>query len=143
MVAIIFDFNRTIYDPNSNGFCRGALECLQYLSEKHALYLVAKGGKERKELIDSLGIEQYFKFVSVQPEKNREQFIACTEDCPQGTTWYVVGDRVRKEIRYGNECGMRTIWYKSGKFAEEEPSEEIEKPDVTISDLSDLKEIIV
>ena len=143
MIAIIFDFNRTIYDPDSKGFCKGALECLQHLSGKHALYLVVKGGDERKELIESLRIKQYFKSVSVQPEKSVEQFIACKEDCPPDTTWYVVGDRVKKEIRYGNECGMKTIWYKSGKFAEEEPSEEIEKPDVTISDLSELKEIIV
>jgi len=143
MNAIIFDFNRTIYDPDSKALCSGALECMQNLSGKYSLYLVAKGGIERKELIESLGIKQYFKIVSVQPEKNVEQFIACKEDLPPDTTWCVVGDRVKKEIRYGNECGMKTVWYRSGKFAEEEPSEEIEQPDVTIDDLSDLEKIIL
>ncbi|MBU0766463.1 HAD hydrolase-like protein [Patescibacteria group bacterium] len=142
MKAIIFDFNRTIYDPESGSLHNGSLECLKSLSEKHTLFLVAKGGEDRKQLIQSLDIEEFFRAISVQEEKNIEQFQECEKMLDADTNWFVVGDRTRKEIKYGNLCGMTTIWFKNGKFAEEAPQNQDEDPNFTIAQLFEIADII-
>lgn len=142
MKAIIFDFNRTIYDPESKSLRIGALECLKSLSENHILFLVVKGGEERQEMIKSLDIEHFFKSISIQEEKTVEQFKGFQKMLDANTAWFVVGDRTRKEIKYGNICNMTTIWLKDGKFANEEPENEDEKPNFTISKLSEIENIV-
>ncbi|MBL7206745.1 MAG: HAD hydrolase-like protein [Candidatus Aenigmarchaeota archaeon] len=49
----------------------------------------------------------------------------------------VVGDRVVGEIYIGNVLGMKTIWYKSGKFSIVLPENHIQEPDHIIMELKD------
>ena len=51
----------------------------------------------------------------------------------------VVGDRVKEEIKYANQLGLKTVWLRKGKFAGELPDSTEEKPDITITDLRELK----
>ena len=142
MKAIIFDFNRTLYNPESKGLVENAVACLKKLSKEYILFLVVKGGEERKNLIHSLNIDRFFKFISVEEEKSINQFKECQSKLNPNTKWFVVGDRIRREIRFGNQCDMKTIWLKSGKFASEGPRKDIERPDVIIHEFEEILEVI-
>jgi len=144
MIAIIFDFNRTIFNPVDNKLTEGALDLLASLNTVPSidLFLVAKDKAKRYEQIDNLNIKQFFKEIIIEPEKTVGLFIHCRKQCPEETRFFVVGDRVNLEIKLGNECGMTTIWFKSGKFAVDSPNEDIAKPDHIIRNLADVLPII-
>ncbi len=144
MKSIIFDYNRTIYNPEEGIVFPGSLEILQkYKDAGFVLFLVAKGGIDRKNQIKDLNIEHFFKKIIVHPEKTKDDFIDAMNECAEKTVFFVVGDRVKKEIRFGNECDMTTIWLKNGKFKDEEPELDIEKPDHVIHELSELESVIL
>ena len=143
MKAIIFDYNRTIYNPENGSVFPGIIELIQgYKNPDFKLFMVAKGGDERKRQVVDLNISHYFDKVVIEPEKTKEDFVGIMRECEEGTEFYVVGDRVKKEIKFGNQCGMTTIWFKNGKFASEVPEEEIEQPDYTMYELEKMKEVI-
>ncbi len=139
MKAIIFDFNRTLYDPDQGSFVKGAVDSLQKLKEeKFLLFLIGKGTNERANLINELGLHRYFDEIIVKEEKEIEDFRYLKKKYPDAD-FYVFGDRVKKEIRFGNECGFKTIWFKNGKFASEAPENDQEKPWKTIEDYEELE----
>ena len=57
------------------------------------------------------------------------------------TNSFVIGDRVRYEIKIGNILGFQTIWLKLGKFSVEKPQSNEEKPDFTILSLKEILKI--
>jgi len=144
MIAIIFDFNRTIFNPVDNKLTEGALDLLTSLNAIPSidLFLVAKDKAKRYKQIEYLDIKQFFKEIMIKPEKTIELFEHCQNQCSEGTYFFVVGDRVNLDIKLGNECGMTTIWFKSGKFAEDAPADDMAKPDHIIRDLADVLPII-
>jgi FMN phosphatase YigB (HAD superfamily) len=142
--AVIFDFNRTIYDPETDQLTPGAKEVLDSLkAEGVLLFLIARGSEDRRKRIEELGLLPYFERVVVNEDKSANSFRSCSEQCPPGTEIFAVGDRVRREIRLANESGMTTIWYRSGKFANEEPQDTSEKPAFTISTLAQVRDLIL
>lgn len=142
MKAVIFDFNRTLYDPETGSFIKGAIASLDALKKDGMLlFLIGKGSNERANLINELGLHRYFDEIIVKEEKDLADFQYLKKKY-SGADFYVFGDRVKKEIRFGNECGFKTIWFKNGKFAGELPASEDEKPWKTISDFSELSEAI-
>lgn len=142
MKAVIFDFNRTLYDPETGSFIKGAIASLDALKKDGMLlFLIGKGSNERANLINELGLHRYFDEIIVKEEKDLADFQYLKEKY-SGADFYVFGDRVKKEIRFGNECGFKTIWFKNGKFAGELPESEDEKPWKTIFDFSELSEAI-
>lgn len=144
MKSIIFDYNRTIYNPEEGVVYPGSLELLQkYKDSGFALFLVAKGGTDRQKQIEDLNIKHFFRRIIVHTEKTKDDFIEVMNECEKKTELFVVGDRIKKEIRFGNECDMTTIWLKKGKFKDEEPELEIEKPDYVIHELNELESIIL
>lgn len=141
--GIIFDFNRTLYDPEKSGLYEGALNLLEKLAKKYKLALISYGLSDRKMLIRDLGIEKYFVKIIVVPEKKKEPLLECllAFDCrPEETL--VVGDRVKSEIKLANELGMVTCWLRRGKFAAERPTKPSEKPDFIIFSLSEVPEVL-
>ena len=141
---IIFDFNRTLYDPDADKLISGAKFVLRILCRRgFSLYLISRAGKSRRALIRSLGIEHYFSRVIVAKEKSKKDFkrIVASKTVDRHSS-FVVGDRVRKEIRIGNELGLQTIWLCAGKFAGERPVKKIEQPIHTARSLRDVLRII-
>ncbi|MDP2704316.1 MAG: HAD hydrolase-like protein [bacterium] len=138
---IIFDFNRTLYDPNTDSLVSGALQVLQRFSLAFSLYLLSTDSPSRLFCIKDLGIERYFKKIVLVPEKSIPvfEFLARFADIPSS---YVVGDRVRSEIRMGKTVGFQTIWVQSGKFSEETPRTATEQPDHTVSSLLEILSLI-
>lgn len=138
---IIFDFNRTIFDPENEALYSGAYKILDTLSKKFILILLGKDGESRNEAVAELGIDIFFNEIIFVPEKNIKQLIALKNRFPNCKDYFVIGDRIKKEITLGNEAGFKTIWLKNGKFSNETASKEIERPWKTIQDIKELKDI--
>lgn len=141
--GIIFDFNRTIYDPDIPGLTIGSTNLLEKLiNDGYKMCLISKASSiERKDEISKLGLDKYFIDIQVivdghKTEENFERCIQIMSLKPDEIA--VVGDRIKKEIYLGNLFGMTTVWYKSGKFANELPDCDDEKPTFTISNLNDV-----
>ena len=62
----------------------------------------------------------FHKLTIVKEEKDLADFKYLQIKYPDAD-FFVIGDRVKKEIRFGNVCGFKTIWLKRGKFASELP----------------------
>tara|TARA_B100001971_G_C17929843_1_gene402146 strand:- start:119 stop:580 length:462 start_codon:yes stop_codon:yes gene_type:complete len=138
---IIFDFNRTLYDPSTDSLVPGTLQVLRRLSPTFSLYLVSTDAPSRLSLIKALGIEKYFKKIILIPEKTISLFELLSRSADISSS-YVIGDRVRSEIRMGRAAGFRTIWVQSGKFSKETPRTVAEKPDYTVSSIRELLSLI-
>lgn len=142
MKAYIFDFNRTLYDPDSGALVPGAIKNLEVLKRGGALlFLIGKGTNERTNLINELGLQRYFDEIIVKEEKDIADFEYLKKKFPD-TDFYVIGDRVKKEITYGNRCGFKTIWLRQGKFAGELPETEEENPWKTITSFDELLPVL-
>ena len=142
MEAFIFDFNRTLYDPETGMFVPGAVKSLEDLKKSGALlFLIGKGTNERSKLINELGLHRYFDEIIVKEEKDLADFKYLQIKYPDAD-FFVIGDRVKKEIRFGNVCGFKTIWLKRGKFASELPENDEEKPWKIIAEFDELMGVL-
>ena len=140
--AVIFDFNRTLYDPDSKGIekeTRGMLYCLKDSRIKLGLISV----NSRKMLIDDLGLPIIFSFILFTDEKTKEDFENAMEQLKASKEeTIVVGDEIKSEIKAANKAGIRTVWLRKGKFADEFPDSIEEEPDYVIEEISDIIQII-
>jgi FMN phosphatase YigB (HAD superfamily) len=140
---IIIDFNRTIFDPDSNKIFDGVLEFLSKYQIKYDLALIGKGEGERKDLLDSLDILKYFKFVKIEPEKKPEFFLECLNHFKiEPKEAWSIGDRIKKEIVISKKLGIKTIWFRNGKFKDEIPANKDEEPDYIIQTFKEIENII-
>lgn len=137
--AVIFDFNRTVYNPLTGKLMEGAQELLNKLeADGVRMSLLSKTFHDgRREEIEALGIANYFDAILVTfDDKQKAHFdklLAAMNTAPSKTV--VIGDRVKSEIALGNRIGMRTIWFRNGKFRDELPEAPSERPNKIISDL--------
>ncbi len=143
--GVIFDFNRTLYDPETNKLVEGALGLLERLKKrKYKLALISKKtAEEREDRIYQLGLDKYFQTIKLTESKSEDDFVdilASMSLCASEVA--VVGDRVKLEIKIANRLGMRTIWYRKGKFANEVYEEEDERPYYTITKLEQVMSLI-
>ena len=141
--GIILDFNRTVYDPEKDKLTDGVLELLDNLKKSDIpLCLLSKKTREdRRDQITDLGLDEYFIDIQViEGNKTEMNFHQCLDKMHLNPhEVLVVGDRIKSEIVLGNKLGMKTIWYKSGKFANELPDKKIEEPNHTVSKLSEIR----
>ena len=138
---IIFDFIRTLFDPDTNALVSDAQRVLQYAAQAgFTLCLISRReGGAREKRVQSLGITEYFDHLFFCDEKTREQFEECivaVGDIDRQRS-FVVGDRIREEIVCGNACNFQTIWVRAGKFAEEMPRGREEQPTFCVARLED------
>lgn len=139
---IIFDFNRTLYDPDDKMLLPRVRFVLNILRRRGwAMYLVSRASPTRQDLISKLGINRYFKKIIITKNKNLGDFASIVGQAPIDNS-YVIGDRVREEIKFGNSLGCITIWLCSGKFARELPKTAEEKPDYIVKNLREILKIV-
>ncbi len=141
---IIFDFNRTLYDPDSKALIPNAHKILKYSRVKgFELYLITRAEGFRKELLDNLGIKHYFREVIFTNDKKKKDFqkILQKKDVEVRSS-FVVGDRAWKEIAIGNSLGFKTIWVKRGKFQNELPRKAQEYPTHMVEELREIISLI-
>lgn len=134
---VIFDWKRTLYDPDKKILIAGALDFLEFLKGKNIpIVLIGKGGEDMNGEVDRLGVRQYFEeIVFAEGEKDPKIFAKYLTKNPKNT-WFI-GDRVRSELEIGKRLGAITIWVKQGKFADELPENKEQEPDCTVSNLSE------
>src|SRR3989344_8916037 len=139
-IAVIFDFNRTIYDPDTKAMLPGVRQLLSELRERSVpLYLVSKADESRPQVLKELGVGDFFMDSFFVERKDPALFFEILNRAyVHPKQMYVVGDHLHKEIRCGNQCGMRTIWLKRGKFSDLEPAMEADHPWQTVSDMSEV-----
>jgi len=106
--------------------------------------LVTKESREGVQgvKLDALGIRERFEEIHTvrRDEDKREVFASIRERF--ALPIYVIGDRVDSEILYGNELGMMTILCPRGKYLFRKPGSEVERPDYTIRDLTELGDVV-
>lgn len=142
MKILVFDFYRTLYDPEKEGLEKSSKKVLKaFLKNGFELCLVSQG-KERRELIENLNLEKCFSKILLSSEKSLEDFKKLVTSEVKKKESFVVGDRVKKEIKFGNLLGLKTVWLKKGKFANELPSDPTEEPDFVIEELEEVLRII-
>ncbi len=140
--VIIFDFNRTLYDPTKKELSYNALHILKHISKEFYLILLGKGDIKRRQIIKELNIEKYFKSIYIVKEKNIEQLIDIKNQFPKKTIFYTIGDRIKKEIFLWNQVWFKTIWYKNWDFSIEWPEIKSKEPWRTIKNLEEIISII-
>lgn len=136
---IIFDYNRTLFDPEANRLYDGVPPLLSCLSTRHRLFLISRDETGRAERLRSLNIAQFFEQVFFVPNKTLKLFRKITAS---GQKTLVIGDYVSEEIRFGNELGCITVWLRRGKFADRLPLSPLEFPTHTIRSLNELSPLL-
>ncbi len=135
--AIVFDFNRTLHDPDADALYDGVLEMLDVLRAERRLFLLSKKEKGREGRLRELGIAGHFEDVLFVERKTSEllaEMLAKGNLNP--TQVVVVGDRARGELHVANSLGSETVWFRQGKFAHETPDSY--EPTHTVRTLSEL-----
>ena len=137
--SVIFDWKRTLYDPDNKLLIKDGLKILKFLKRKNVpLILIGKGGNNMLNEVDRLGIKDYFSDIVFCKERkdNRlfESYISNTN--PKATL--IIGDRVRSELEIGNILNATTIWIRQGKFATEKPLIKNQTPTYTVNSLYEL-----
>lgn len=143
MKAVIFDYNRTLFDPEKGELYPEAVEVLEKIKGRFKLALVAKGDAGRIKQIEKLGLAKYFESIVVNNEKNLSDYNKTMEKLGiEPEEAYVIGDRVSEEIKMGNTLGAVTVWFRNGKFKGELPKSKDELPSYLIENLKHLLEIL-
>lgn len=140
---IILDFNRTLYNPDNNSLFDGVIEFLKDYSKTYSLAIIGKGDEKRSSLIDALNIKKYFEYIDLKEEKEDNMFKQCMQTLKfNPEQCWSIGDRIKKEIKMSKKFGIKTIWFKNGKFSLELPESKEEEPDFTVSDFKEIRNII-
>lgn len=133
--TIIFDWKRTLYDPDKKELIPGAKKLLTFLKPKEIpLILIGKGKEEMLFELERLKIKDFFTKVIFEKEKNIDLYLPFIDKInPQNTI--LIGDRARTEIETGIKLGTTTIWLRRGKYKDEKP---FSQPSITVTTLHKL-----
>lgn len=121
-----------------------ARSCLECLSGKFKIGIIANQLPGTGERLEQQGVLQFIDLVVASAEEgvakpDRRIFEIALErsGClPQNAV--MIGDRIDNDILPANEIGMRTIWLRQGFGKYWSISREIEKPDETVHNLTEL-----
>ena len=145
ITTIVFDWGRTIWNPDSDALFHGARKILERLSVGRRLMIVSlatKGAEEierRKRIIADLEIAGLFTDIVFVSEEKDEAYVSLfAKHELDHTKTVIVDDRIIRGIAWGNRTGVYTIWFQNGKFKDELPSEETGEPTFTITDFEQL-----
>lgn len=143
MSYIIFDWKRTLYDPESRNLITGSLEILDSLKSRNiATVLIGKGDADMYDEVDRLKVRDYFKDVVFREGTKDSELFTPFVDMKNPKSSIFIGDRVHSELAVGNQLGATTIWVKQGKFADELPDAEDQQPTYTVSSLSEAQKLL-
>lgn len=143
MKTYIFDWKRTLYDPDNRCLIDGAVDVLELLRQQGAvLSLVGKGADDMLAEVERLGVKQYFAYIDF---RDGAKDIDLYEKAVAGVLPHdivFVGDRVRSELAVGKSIGAKTVWVRQGVYADELPESSEQEPDFAVSSLRELKDLL-
>lgn len=121
-----------------------ALEVLEELKSRFDLALISMGNEEEQlEKLNSAGISLLlFKSIIFTKEydKGDHYDMLCTALGLDYPSVLVCGDKFRTDLLPAQELGMKTVWMKYGRGANEKVFNG--KPDFSITSLEELKDVI-
>ncbi|EKE15794.1 MAG: hypothetical protein ACD_11C00105G0019 [uncultured bacterium] len=138
-MKIIFDYNRTIFDPDTDNLYAGVFDLLKNLSKKHELFLISRNEPGRKNRMMEIGISEFFRkaiFIEMKSKKIFKELVGENELA------LVVGDSIKDEIRIGNKLGFVTIRVKIGKFSRQISMDKSEVAKHNVYSIVELEKII-
>lgn len=139
---LIFDWNRTLYNPDTDDLEVGAFELIQQLKEQGLdLALVSMDSPTRLDTIKAMVPQDCFENIVLTDRKTPELFRSMNPEDNYDRV-IVVGDRIKSEIVSANRAGHETVWLKTGRFQVDAPSTPDEEPDHVITSLDQLIECI-
>lgn len=119
-ITYIFDWKRTLYDPENKNLIEGVLETLGAVSQKGGrMVLIGKGGREMYDEVERLGIKEFFDYILFEEGPKRAVQFEAFVDPKQPRQTIFIGDRLKSELTIGHDLGATTIWVRQGKFADE------------------------
>ncbi len=113
MKAIIWDFNKTLYNPDTQKLYNGAKELLENCSKRYKQAIVTAAllnPNKRRNLIKKINIEKYFEQIVINIKTPKIFSTLCDQIYCSSKDTYVIGDGYLKEISAGNQLNMKTIW---------------------------------
>lgn len=145
--AIIFDYGRTIYDPETGQLFPGTTNVFdELIARKIRLGLVTIAEtttEERYADLVRLGIENFFGAVQIFGRREEKDFTKVLEQLKtEAARTMVVGDNLRKEITLGNRIGAYTVWTKQRLFGLYTPKNQLETPRAVIDTIQELVPLV-
>lgn len=122
----------------------GAAVILEQLAERYTLALAGNAPASITHVLDDLGVLRWFRHREVSGsigiKKPDERFFLTILDMAGflPSEAIMIGDRLDNDIIPAKKLGIRTIWFRQGRYAALEPREPDEVPDETITNLEDL-----
>lgn len=123
-----------------------ALEAVETLAERYKLGIIT-GGRNGREKLRRLGVDDYFDVVLVTPElattkREAEIFETALDalDVSADDAVYV-GDRPELDFPQPNRLGMTTVRVRTGRYMHDEATGDA-NPDITIESLRELPDVL-
>ena len=145
---IVFDYGRTLYDRERDGFFPDMVPVVQALSARYRLSIVsvapADDEANRLAALKEQGVLQCFEavlFVQSGAAKAAKFDELLARVGLAANQVAVVDDYVIRGIAWGNRAGATTVWFRNGRFADVLPDEASGKPAHTICRLGELLDI--
>ena len=146
LVAVVA--KRANWDKSLLSLYPEARNVLEQLSEHHFLGLIANQSPGTERRLRKYGIAHYFGVILPSAELGMSKpdpaifdYALGAAGCSPSQAW-MVGDRLDNDIRPANAAGWRTIRVLKGYNAEQQPREELESPDYTITSLDEIPQIV-
>lgn len=148
--AAIFDFGRTLYNPDTSDLMPQSIQTLSQLQDmglKLGLVSIALTDdlSPRLQQLDQFGLTKFFQSIEIQPRSQigkiftkvlSELKITDNKKC------LIVGDNLKRDIAYGNTLGAFTVWTRQNLSADWQPQNQIQQPKAIIDRIQDLVPLI-
>lgn len=125
-----------------------AARCLELLSRKYKIGIIANQSPGTKARLEKHGILRYIDLVVAsaeegvaKPDRRIYEIALNRSNCEPGEA-VMVGDRIDNDIVPAKALGMHTIWIRQGFGRYWKIKEEIEKPDFTVDNLTEITGIL-
>ena len=149
--AIVFDFGRTLFNPDTGTLFPHTTETLEKLKEKGIkMGLLSVANTEdtiqRLNELEDLGLSSFFQSIEIVPRntKGKDFTNVLKELGVRGdlSKCMVVGDNLKREIESGNKIGAYTVWTKQNLSADWKPQNERQIPRATVVDIKEIITLI-
>ncbi len=141
--AVIFDFNRTLFDPTIYALYQGVTPMLEELKRDRPLILFSRKSWDRQALIEKLGISDYFTSVHFVEQKTPENLKRVLDEHRlEPSDCVIVGDMLSDEICVGGELGMKTVWFQQSRFGAIHSTVLPCRPQHTVHSIDELRDLL-
>jgi len=147
-VSKLLGVEKPIWEPQYERLYDDAEECLDQLSRKYKIGIIANQIPGTEQRLEKFGIRKYIDVIVASAEEgvakpDRRMFEIALEraNCSADQA-VMVGDRIDYDIVPAKNMGMKTIWVKQGMGQYWIFSDESERPDYEVDSLSELLEVL-